>query len=249
MKKLNIMKIIQAVKTHLFLSSFVLLISCGGGVDKDTQAGVTSDSLAKKDSTNQTILVDSVENTNVSFKTITINNQTWMVENLDVVVFSNGDTILEAKSSNDWLSASKNGQAAWCYYNDKDNSTTGKLYNWFAVNDKRGIAPLGWKVPSNSDFEELTKSLGGEKIAGAKLKSTLGWGEKGTNESGFNAIPSGMRQFNAGFSNIDDYSYFWTSTERKGDNAWYFGLGNKAPVAKTFFSQKGNGFSIRCIKE
>lgn len=240
------MKVIKNFKKQILLCSSALLFSCGGGINKDEKA----DSLANTNSTKQTIPVDSSEKVSKTYKTITINNQIWMVENFNVSVFLNGDTIPEAKNSNDWLSASKNGQAAWCYYDDKTNSTTGKLYNWFAINDKRGLVPEGWRMPTKADFEQLAKNLGGEKIAGAKLKSSTGWGDKGngTNESGFNAIPSGMRQFNGGYSNETDYSYFWSSTDRPGDNAWYFGLSNKNSIAKTFFSQKGNGFSVRCIK-
>lgn len=242
------MKITGNFKNHILLGSCILLFSCGERNNKN-EGIKTADSLANVNLNEMSHNVDSPKN-NAEYKVITINDQTWMVENLNVSVFLNGDSIPEVKNSNDWLSASKNGQPACCYYNNITNSTTGKLYNWFAINDKRGLIPVGWKIPSNKDFDELTKNLGGEKIAGAKLKSSLGWSKKGkgTNESGFTAIPSGMRQFNGNFQNINDYSYLWTSTERKGDNAWYFGLNDINSIAKTFFSQKGNGFSIRCIK-
>jgi uncharacterized protein (TIGR02145 family) len=245
------MKITKNLNHFFYLCLCIIFFSCGGR--SSNKEGIkTEDSLVNANLNKTSTIVDSTLNNTKEYKAVTISNQTWMVANLNVNVFLNGDTIPEAKSVNDWISASKNEQAAWCYYDNtiSDGQSLGKLYNWYAVNDKRGLVPEGWRVPSKADFEQLVKNLGGEKLAGAKLKSISGWGDKsnGTNESGFNAIPSGMRQFNGGYSNETDYSYFWSSTDRPGDNAWYFGLSNKNSIAKTFFSQKGNGFSVRCIK-
>ena len=236
---------------YFYLCLCVIFFGCGGR--NGNKEGVkTEDSLANADMNKTSTIVDSTLNNTKEYKAVTISNQTWMVENLNVNVFLNGDTIPEAKSVNDWISASKNEQAAWCYYDNttNDGQSHGKLYNWYAVSDKRGLVPEGWRVPSKEDFRQLIQYLGGEKLAGAKLKSVNFWGEKGkgTDETGFNAVPSGMCQFNGVFSNKNDYSYFWSITDRPGDNAWYFGLNNKNAVAKLFFSQKGNGFSVRCIK-
>jgi len=238
---------------NVYLHSFfcVIFLNCGGG-SNDKGVVVEADSLANINLNESSTNVDSVKNQTVAYKTVSIGSQTWMVENISVDVFLNGDTIPQAKSINDWLRASQNKEPAWCYYEDsaKDSLGFGKLYNWYAVNDKRGLVPIGWRVPARVDFEQLVKNLGGQKIAAAKLKSINAWVDngKGTNETGFNALPSGMRQFNGGFSNRTTYSYFWSSTERAGENAWYFGLSDKNSIAKTFFSQKGNGFSLRCIQ-
>jgi uncharacterized protein (TIGR02145 family) len=246
------MKTTKNLNHYFYLGLCVIFFGCGVG--NGNKEGVkTEDSLANADMNKTSTIVDSTLNNTKEYKAVTISNQTWMVENLNVNVFLNGDTIPEAKSVNDWISASKNEQAAWCYYDNtiSDGQSLGKLYNWYAVNDKRGLVPEGWRVPSKADFSQLIENMGGEKLAGAKLKSVNIWSEKGkgTNESGFTALPSGMRQFNGGFSNKTDYSYLWSSTDRVKDNAWYFGLSDKNAIAKTFFSQKGNGFSIRCIKK
>lgn len=116
------------------------------------------------------------------YKTVKIGNQVWMADNLDVSKFRNGDLILHAKTSKEWEKAGKNKQPAWCYFEYDSNNlifvesiskNIGKLYNWYAVNDPRGIAPLGWHVPTEKEWESLTNFLG--KNAGTKLKNTFGW--------------------------------------------------------------------------
>lgn len=105
---------------------------------------------------------------------VTIGNQVWMTKNLDVSTFSNEDPIPQAKTNEEWEKAGQNGEPAWCYYdNNPDNGDRyGKLYNWYAVNDPRGLAPKGWKIPSVDDWSRLTDFLGGESVAGKKMKST-----------------------------------------------------------------------------
>ena len=110
---------------------------------------------------------------------VTIGKQVWMSENLNVDKFRNGDPIPEAKTDEEWEKAGENGEPAWCYYNNNpDNGDRyGKLYNWFAVNDPRGLAPEGWKIPSDEDWTRLTDFLGGESVAGQKMKSTEFWAD------------------------------------------------------------------------
>jgi uncharacterized protein (TIGR02145 family) len=109
------------------------------------------------------------------YKTVKIGNQVWMAENLNVDRFRNGDPIPEARTKEEWLKADENKQPAWCYYdNNPANGTKyGKLYNWFAVNDSRGLAPAGYHIPSDAEWTQLTDFLGSE--AGTKMKSTSGW--------------------------------------------------------------------------
>ena len=124
-----------------------------------------------------------------NYKTVQIGSQVWMAENLNVSHFRNGDVIPEIEDNTAWDQASSDGKPAWCYY--ADDSVNGrhyhKLYNWYAVSDPRGLAPDGWHVPSTLEFTTLTDYLGGEDIAGGKMKTNLGWDNKGngTNESGF----------------------------------------------------------------
>ena len=145
-------------------------------------------------------------------KIIKIGNQTWMAKNLDVTKFKNGDVIQEAKTYVEWKKNCKEGKPVWCYYkfNTLNGNKYGKLYNWFAVIDLRGIAPAGWKVPSNSDFETLESAIKVESISdlieniynspnssGFQLKSKTEWlkfkGQdgNGNDKFGFNALPGG----------------------------------------------------------
>ena len=112
-----------------------------------------------------------------SYKSVKIGNQTWMAENLNVSTFRNGDPIPEAKTDEEWKRAGENQQPAWCYYeNDpKNGQKYGKLYNWYAVNDPRGLAPEGWHVSTNIEWKNLADFQGGRWDAGKKMKSTSGW--------------------------------------------------------------------------
>jgi uncharacterized protein (TIGR02145 family) len=111
------------------------------------------------------------------YKTVTIGTQVWMKENLNVSSFRNGDPIPEAKTAKEWQAAGEAKQPVWCYYdNDPKNGVKyGKLYNWYAVNDSRGLAPSGYHVPTDLEWTVLADFLGGESVAGGKLKSANGW--------------------------------------------------------------------------
>jgi uncharacterized protein (TIGR02145 family) len=109
------------------------------------------------------------------YKTVTIGSQVWMAKNLEVSTFRNGDAIPQVTSDAEWEAAGENKQPAWCYYdNDAKNATKyGKLYNWYAVNDPRGLAPAGYHVPTDAEWTTLDNFLGDD--AGNKMKSTSGW--------------------------------------------------------------------------
>jgi len=186
-------------------------------------------------------------------QTVTIGTQVWMTKNLDVATFRNGDPIPEAKTDEEWEKAGENKQPAWCYYdNDTANGAKyGKLYNWYAVNDSRGLAPTGWHVPSNAELYTLTDFLGGEGVAGTKMKSTSGWAENGnsTNTSGFSGLPGGNRYSNGSFYDIGKYGSWWSSTENATGSAWYRYLYyNDGDVGRSSFSKK-SGFSVRCLRD
>jgi uncharacterized protein (TIGR02145 family) len=108
---------------------------------------------------------------------VKIGKQVWMSKNLDVSTFRNGDEIPQAKSKEDWVNAGENKQPAWCYYNFEENNGKkyGKLYNLYAAQDERILAPKGWYVPADEDWKELIEFLGGKKTAGNGLKSKEGW--------------------------------------------------------------------------
>jgi uncharacterized protein (TIGR02145 family) len=108
-------------------------------------------------------------------KTVTIGKQVWMQNNLNVTFFRNGDVIPEVKSKEDWIAAGKQGKPAWCHYDNdpKNDEKYGKLYNWYAVSDLRGLAPIGWKIPEFDDMNLLDTYLWGD--VGLKLKNDSGW--------------------------------------------------------------------------
>lgn len=132
--------------------------------------------VTNKTNTNNTNLVAQISQTG-GFKSVKIGTQIWMTENLNVSTFRNGDAIPEAKTNEEWEQAGQNKQPAWCYYNNdpKNGAKYGKLYNWFAVNDSRGLAPEGWHIPTDYEWTVLTDYLGGGEFAGGKLKSKIGW--------------------------------------------------------------------------
>lgn len=160
------------------------------------------------------IRVDSlplVNDTNL-YKNVKVGKQIWMAQNLNLSAFRNGDSIKEAKTYLEWKKACKEGKPVWCYYkNDTLNGNKyGKLYNWYAINDSRGIAPKGWKVPNYSDFETLVNTIqidsilenrmdeyNSSKTSGFQLKSKNGWEKfknqdgNGNDKFGYNTLPGG----------------------------------------------------------
>ena len=189
---------------------------------------------------------------------VTIGNQVWMAKNLNVDKFRNGDPIPHARTKEEWKMAVKKGQPAWSYYeNDPSNGEKiGKLYNWYAVNDPRGLCPVGWHVPSNNEWTQLTDYLGGVKEAVDKIKSTYGWKDdrNGTNESGFNAFPSQRRNLSGNFTNEynDVYANWWCSTEQDAKKAWMRGISSGGFSANNVYVggfPKAIGISVRCVRD
>src|ERR1035437_4904310 len=132
----------------------------------------------------------------VSIPSVTICTQSWMLKNLDVSTYRNGDLIPEVTDGSAWSALTA---GAWCWYNNDsatNASTYGKLYNWYAVNDPRGLAPTGWHVPSDAEWTTLSTCLGGNAVAGGAMKETgtTHWTSPNTgatNSSGFTGLPGG----------------------------------------------------------
>ena len=183
-------------------------------------------------------------------------NQIWTTLNLDVNTFRNGDTIFEAKSNEEWKKAGESKTPAWCYYNnDSENGKIyGKLYNWYAVTDSRNISPVGWHVPTDIEWTDYIKYLGGENVAGGKLKEAgiIHWKSPNTgatNETGFTALPVGWRDYNGTFGSIGLDCDLWCSSDSSSDNAWGYNIMlTSASVFKESYS-KYFGFSVRCVKD
>jgi uncharacterized protein (TIGR02145 family) len=184
--------------------------------------------------------------------TLIIGTQTWAAANLDVIKFRNGDSIPQAKTFDEWVKAGDAGKPAWCYYNNDPviGKKYGKLYNWFAVNDPRGLAPAGWSIPEDKDWALLANSLGGPGVAGAKLKSTKGWAEdnNGNNESGFNGFPGGYRVENGKFINLGSIGTWWSLSEDKSMTAFDHYLMFSGSFTRSS-NPKQRGESVRCIRK
>lgn len=171
---------------------------------------------------------------------VTIGNQVWMTENLNVDYFRNGDSIPQAQTNEEWEKAGLNKQPAWCYFDNEpaNGEKYGKLYNWYAVSDPRGLAPIGWHIPSDEDWKTLTDYLGGEDDAGAKLKGS----------SGFLAVLGGFRYDGGSFYNFG-LGGWWSSTEDNTEDAWYRDLNYNNDYLTRSKSYKSIGYSVRCLKD
>ena len=197
---------------------------------------------------------DKTENSNE----IAIGNQIWSTKNLEVTTFRNGDPILEAEWDLEWDKAGRNQEPAWCYYdNDPSNENKyGKLYNWYAIIDERGLIPKCWHVPSKTEWERLVDFLGGQEVAGKKMKNIEGWDENGngTNESGFCGLPGGSRFDDGDFFGGGRNGEWWSSSEKnmsEGETViLYYWLDEIGPDKKKWsVDSKSEGRSIRCIKD
>jgi uncharacterized protein (TIGR02145 family) len=181
-----------------------------------------------------------------------IGNQIWTTSNLDVSTFRNGDKIAEIKSNDDWLKAGENGIPAWCYYENDEKSSYGKLYNWAAVSDPRGLAPEGWRIPNFEDWNNLINAAGGKYDAPGRLKSSDDWWHKGNgiDKYDFSGLPGGIRIY--GYKGtLHNQGNWWTNTSDETDNtqAKYFTLYVDQEYAQIYSGNKSNGMSVRCIKE
>ena len=189
-----------------------------------------------------------------SYTNVTIGSQVWMGENLDVCLYRNGDLIPQVKDPTQWKNL-KTG--AWCYYNNDSNNRAilGKLYNWYAVNDPRGLAPEGWHIPDENEWTTLIDYLGGADVAGGKMKETrtihwYGPNEGATNSSGFTALPGGLRGADNGeFNNYRFSTNFWSSKGDPDDLAYVRFLYYDQAKLITSKTVRKYGFSVRCIKD
>jgi uncharacterized protein (TIGR02145 family) len=192
------------------------------------------------------------------YKTIVIGTQEWMAENLSTSVYRNGDVIATGLSTSQWTNTV---QGAWAYFqNDASkNCPFGKLYNWYACVDARELCPPGWHVPTDADWTVLSDYLGGEAIAGGKMK-TLGMSDSATglwsapnsgatNSSGFSGIPGGYRMLQGPYSNLEFIGYYWSSSDFVTLSAYYRYIIYDDVDLTRATGGKGNGFSVRCLRD
>ena len=189
------------------------------------------------------------------YQTVKIGDQTWTQSNLAVSRYRNGDVIPEVRDAAQWISLTT---GAWCYYaNDPANGAVyGKLYNWYAVADPRGLSPQGWHIPSGTEFTTLITSLGGQNTAGGSLKEagTLHWLNPNTgaaNNSGFTALPAGYRCScsSGAFYNIGNQALWWSSTSGATTTGSNMEVAHNNIIAVISVNDKRKGYSIRCIQD
>jgi len=197
------------------------------------------------------LLVISSLHAQINFSVVKIGNQSWMAKNLDVDHYRNGDPIPEVKDPYAWPMLTT---GAWCYYNNDtaNGKIYGKLYNWYAVNDPRGLAPAGWHIPSDSEWTTLEKSLGSISEAVGKLKEagTMHWKTPNTganNSSGWTGLPGGQRSQIAYFGYVKEVGYWWTSSER--NTLALIHLMDYIGLAGGTISDKRFGYSVRCVRD
>jgi uncharacterized protein (TIGR02145 family) len=200
------------------------------------------------------------------YKTIVIGTDEWMAENLRTSIYRNGDAIPTDLSNEIWQNTNS---GAWAYYNDDASYACpyGKLYNWYTCVDSRQLCPVGWHVPSDTEWSVFINFLdptanGGDNIfniAGGQMKTTgivetltgLWYTPNvgATNSSGFSGVPAGYRNVNGSFDTIGIYSFWWSSSENDTTFAWNRSLINSRDDANRFANEKHFGFSVRCLRD
>jgi uncharacterized protein (TIGR02145 family) len=203
--------------------------------------------------------------TNSIIPQVAIGTQTWTIQNLDVTTYRDGTLIPQVTDPTQWFNLTT---GAWCYYNnDIANGTIyGKLYNWYAVagiwneasktdkNQRKKLAPQGYHIPTDEEWTTLTTFLGGESVAGGKMKSTGTslWespNKEANNSSGFTGLPGGCRSGDGSFVNFAYNCYLWSSSENYTTGAWYCELDFTNGSTISYGGSKRNCFSVRCLMD
>jgi uncharacterized protein (TIGR02145 family) len=183
---------------------------------------------------------------------VKIGDQVWMAKNLDVDRYRNGDIIPQVQNKQEWANLTS---GAWCYFENKDvnGNRFGKLYNWYAIQDPRQLAPEGYHIPTNEEWDTLIANLGGDVKAGGKMKEkgTKNWSipnEKANNSSKFSALPGGFRWAENGFYGVFNKCSFWSSSEFKVDLAKERSISNASGSVILSYCDKRQGSAVRCVK-
>lgn len=208
-------------------------------------------SCKKDDNTPQTV-TDADGNV---YHTVTIGTQTWMTENLKTTRYRNGDLIGTTTPATLNISGQTTPKYQWaCAGNETNVATYGRFYTWYAVTDSRNLCPEGWHVPTNAEWATLFNYLGGENVAGGKLKEAglTHWQSPNTgatNQTGFSALPSGYRNMDGGFYYLGYSSFCWSSSESSANKPSCLCIDFNNSKATFGEDAKYNGFPVRCIKD
>lgn len=246
-----------------YIITLMVVTSCAhtGKEEHTSIVDLKEEQLLKEiQSTGSRIAIEgSVQEQAAKYDTVPIGDQIWMSNNLDVSHFRNGDEIPYAATEEEWEKAARSQSPAWCYYdNDEANGKKyGKLYNWYAVNDARQLAPIGWRIPTKKDWEQLGRHIGKGNYTGgyalyADRLSSVDW-DQGSNKTGFTALPTGGRFQGGEYLGVNDYAYFWSLDSDKikydeHDRAYVLVLMSFAELSGINSFPKEYGLSVRCIK-
>jgi uncharacterized protein (TIGR02145 family) len=186
------------------------------------------------------------------YTSVTIGTQVWMTENLKTTKYNDDSSIPKVTDGTAWSTLATD---AYCWYDNDSStykSTYGALYNWYAVNTGK-LCPAGWHIPTDAEWTILTTFLGGEGVAGSKLKETgtTHWtspNADATNESGFTALAGGYRQFGGPFYLIGMYAVFWSASQLDANRSWYRDMSYERNYVYRGSTNLTSGFSIRCLK-
>jgi uncharacterized protein (TIGR02145 family) len=187
------------------------------------------------------------------YKTVIIDDKIWMTENIKTSRYNNGAAIPLVTDDSKWSALSKPG---YCWYNNDQTtygSTYGALYNWYTINTGN-LCPTGWHAPTDAEWSTLTTFLGGESVAGDKLKETgtthwIAPNAGATNEAGFTALPGGYRQSNGSFGTLEIDGFWWSSTDGNATNAYFRSMSSDHNNIVSGNNDKHGGFSIRCARD
>jgi uncharacterized protein (TIGR02145 family) len=189
------------------------------------------------------------------YTSVTIGTQVWMVGNLKTTKYLNGDLIGTTNPAVLDISGESSPKYHWaCNNNESNVMIYGRLYSWHAVTDSRGICPASWHVPSDAEWTTLTTFLGGESVAGGKLKEqgTAHWttpNTGATDEYGFKAVPGGDRDPSSGFWSFGTSGMWWSTTEYNANTVHCRALNYNASSVENYDGNKKSGFSVRCVKD
>ncbi|HPH99116.1 MAG TPA: fibrobacter succinogenes major paralogous domain-containing protein [Chitinophagaceae bacterium] len=195
------------------------------------------------------------------YNVVKIGNQYWTAENARMTHFRDGTPIRNLTMPDDWKNPkTATDSAAWCYPRNTINADTqklyGKLYNWYAVADPRKLAPRGYHVASNDDWDSLTNTLT-KNQEGQELKAAQYWkddvdiNKPGRNTTKFTALPSGYRTENSKFEYIDYYAFFWSTTASSNNlnNAFFYSLSYQDKLIPKDVNSKNRGYAVRFVKD
>ena len=191
-----------------------------------------------------------IDASNNRYTSIVINGLEWLTTNLKTIKYANGDSISNVTIDGSWALSNS---GAWSFYNNdpSNDATFGKLYNWYAVNDPRGLCPSGWHVATENNWQSLSTPFGGFGAAGNELKTTTSWTlpNSNTNTSGFSALPGGGRSSGGSFADITSRGGWWTSSTSGPVTSKYISMIFNSDAVGVFDIDVKSGFSVRCVKD